>query len=141
MVKVCDKNNNVMDQNTGLYATSGCSSGGTAFMCPDFQPMPLEDTVSYGFAIQVGGQTTGDNPNCCKCHEVQWVSGKAEGKKMIVQILTPGGSGQGVKDNDLIILTPGGGVGPLNGGCKNQYGSNVIWYVAASRPNLCGASS
>lgn len=36
-----------------------------------------------------------------------------------------------VKENDLIILTPGGGVGPYNTGCLLQYGSQYAksWYV------------
>jgi hypothetical protein len=127
MVKVCDKNNRAMDLNTGLWATTGCNNGGTAFACDTFQPMPVEDDLSYGFAIQVGGNTVGDNPNCCKCYEVLWLSGQAAGKKMIVQIVTPGGKGGNVKDNDLIILTPGGGLGPFANGCKNQYGSNFRW--------------
>ena len=89
----------------------------------------MSDTLSYGFAIQVGGSTTDANPNCCKCYDVQWVSGEAQGKHMIVQILTPGGTGGPVKDKDLIIMTPGGGLGPLAAGCAAQYGNNINWLV------------
>ena len=96
-------------------------------MCNDFQPIPTDSDLSYGFAIQIGGTQLGDNPNCCKCQEIQWLSGYAAGKKMVVQIVTPGAKAGDVKDNDLIILTPGGGVGPLNTGCKSQYGGNFQW--------------
>lgn len=96
-------------------------------MCDDYQPRPVADDLTYGFAIQVGGNTAGDNPNCCKCYEIQWLSGAAAGKKMIAQIVTPGGRGGDIKDNDLIILTPGGGLGPFSNGCRNQYGNNYSW--------------
>ena len=46
-----------------------------------------------------------------------------------MQILTPGGAGGDVKRNDLILLTPGGGVGPLSTGCTAQYGNGFSWYV------------
>ncbi|OIW32953.1 barwin-like endoglucanase [Coniochaeta ligniaria NRRL 30616] len=127
VVKVCDKNNQVQEQDTGLWATTGCSNGGTAFLCDAFQPVPVADDLSYGFAIKVSASQAEDNPDCCKCYDVQWLSGNAAGKRMIVQILTPGGSGGDVKRDDLIILIPGGGLGPLNSGCPRQYGNSYNW--------------
>lgn len=121
--RTCDRNNNLLDRDAGIRATTGCS-GGQAYLCDTYQPIPVEQDLAYGFAIQIGGNTVADNPNCCKCQEIQWVSGAAAGKKMIVQILTPGGRGGNVKDNDIIILTPGGGVGPFDQGCRNQYGTS-----------------
>ncbi|KAB5517449.1 RlpA-like double-psi beta-barrel-protein domain-containing protein-containing protein, partial [Coniochaeta sp. 2T2.1] len=108
-------------------ATTGCSNGGTAFLCDSYQPQPVADDLSYGFAIKVSASQAEDNPDCCKCFDVQWLSGNAAGKRMIVQIVTPGGSGGDVKRDDLIILIPGGGLGPLNSGCPRQYGNNFNW--------------
>lgn len=134
-MKVCDKNNKPQDLDTGPWMTSGCSSGGTGFLCADFQPVPVEDKLSYGFAVQVSDNQREDNPNCCRCYQVQWTSGKAAGKKMIVQILTPGGGSGAIKKNDLIIMTPGGGLGPFDSGCSRQYGNSFSWYVC--HPLLC----
>ena len=111
---------------------TGCANGGNAFMCDTYQPIPISNDVSYGFAIQVSDSQNGDNPNCCKCHEVKWTTGAGINKTMVVQIVTPGGSGDPVKRNDLIILTPGGGLGPLSSGCPNQYGNTFSWYVSVS---------
>jgi hypothetical protein len=137
VVKVCDKNNKLMDRDGGLWAVTGCATG-NAYLCDTYQPVPVEADLSYGFAIQIGGNTVGDNPNCCKCIEIQWLSGQAAGKKMIAQVVTPGGRGNGIVDNDIIILTPGGGVGPFANGCRNQYGNSYSWYVsrAASPQSL-----
>ncbi|KAK0715108.1 RlpA-like double-psi beta-barrel-protein domain-containing protein-containing protein, partial [Lasiosphaeris hirsuta] len=129
VVRVCDKNNKLQDLTPGLNANSGCSNGATnsAYLCDSYQPAPVASDLTYGFAIQVSDSQNGDNPNCCKCYEVNWTSGGAVNKTMIVQIVTPGGAGGDVKKNDLIILTPGGGVGPLSSGCTNQYGNSFNW--------------
>lgn len=125
--KVCDRDNNALGQDASVRATTGCANGGTGFLCQDYQPIPVEPDLSYGFAIQVGGGQAGTNPNCCKCYEVQWRSGKASGKKMIVQSIYPGQTGGDVRNNDLIILTPGGGLGPESSGCPRQYGNTYRW--------------
>ncbi|KJR84936.1 glycoside hydrolase family 45 protein [Sporothrix schenckii 1099-18] len=130
VARTCDKDNRPQDLNTGLFATTGCSPGGSSYMCDSYQPVPVADDLSYGFAIQVSDNQREDNPNCCKCYEVQWLSGAAAGKKMIVQIVTPGGAGGSVVKDDLIILTPGGGLGYFDQGCPRQYGSRYNWYVA-----------
>jgi len=96
-------------------------------MCDTYQPIPVANDFSYAFAIQVSDNQNADNANCCKCYEVWWTTGGALNKTMIVQIVTPGGAGGDVKRNDLIILTPGGGVGPLSTGCTSQYGNGFTW--------------
>jgi hypothetical protein len=98
-------------------------------MCDSFQPTPVADDLSYGYAIQVSDAQTENHPNCCKCYEITWLNGGAEGKRMIAQVLTPGGSAGDIRRDDLILLVPGGGLGPLNQGCPNQYGRNVNWWV------------
>jgi len=129
VAKVCDRSNKLLDQNTGLRANSGCAGGGNsaAYMCDTYQPIPVANDFSYAFAIQVSDNQNADNANCCKCYEVWWTTGGALNKTMIVQIVTPGGAGGDVKRNDLIILTPGGGVGPLSTGCTSQYGNGFTW--------------
>ncbi|OAA65697.1 Barwin-like endoglucanase [Niveomyces insectorum RCEF 264] len=127
VVKVCDKDNKVQDQSTGLFATTGCSAGGTSYLCDSFQPVPVQDDLSYGFAIQISDNQREDNPNCCKCYKVDWLSGNAAGKSMIVQIVTPGGAGNNITKDDLIILTPGGGLGYFTQGCSRQYGNSYSW--------------
>jgi hypothetical protein len=131
MVKVCDRNNQPMSFEDGMSATTACSNG-NAYLCDSFQPVPVSNSLSYGFVILVGGPTAGDNPNCCKCFELQWLSGLASGKKMIVQAVTPGGALGDVKNGDMVILTPGGGLGPLTSGCRAQYGGSYSWYVLLS---------
>ncbi len=123
-----------MDQSTGLFSTNGCtaSGSGAAFLCDSYQPVPVENDLSYGFAIQVSDNQREDNPNCCKCYKVDFLTGGAAGRSMVVQIITPGGSGGSVAKNDLIILTPGGGVGPFSQGCTSQYGKGYSWYVAGT---------
>ena len=126
VVSVCDKNNKVQELQAGIRANTGCS-GGSAYMCDTYAPIPVSDDLAYGFAIHVTDNQNGDNPSCCKCHEVRWLTGAAANKTMVVQIVTPGGSGGDVKKNDLILLTPGGGVGPLSSGCTSQYGNSYSW--------------
>jgi len=133
VAKVCDKANKPLDQNTGLRAASGCANGGasSAYICDTYQPIPVAEDLTYAFAIQVSDNQNADNANCCKCYDVWWTTGAAAvaNKSMIVQIVTPGGASGDIKRNDLIILTPGGGVGPLSTGCTNQYGTSYSWYV------------
>ncbi|PKS07400.1 hypothetical protein jhhlp_006002 [Lomentospora prolificans] len=125
VASVCNAQNQFLPRQQGLFAQSSCA-GGAAFLCDSYQPVPISEDLSYGFAIQVGGSPTPDNANCCRCYDVQWLTGAAAGKKMTVQVInisnTPEADSD-VKENDLIILTPGGGVGPYNTGCLLQYGS------------------
>ncbi len=46
---------------------------------------------------------------------------------MVVQALNTFDPTGDVKASDVVILTPGGGSGPNEAGCRNQYGTT--WYV------------
>ncbi|KEZ43949.1 hypothetical protein SAPIO_CDS4147 [Scedosporium apiospermum] len=126
VAKSCDNRGNALDQLASLTTATGCD-GGDAYMCRDFQPIPVDSNLSYGFAIQFGGDYNGNNANCCKCYEAEWTSGAARGKKIIVQIVSPGKAAGNVGGNDLIIYTPGGGAGPFNSGCERQFGAGYNW--------------
>jgi len=61
---------------------------------------------------------------------ITWKSGNANGKQMIVQAVNNfevTKDAPDVRANDIVILAPGGGSGPNEAGCRNQYGRN--WYV------------
>jgi len=130
-VNVCDKNDNPLDREAGRTARSTCEGGSsdTGFLCADYSPIPISDDLSYGFAFHIGTDFSAQNPNCCKCFEVQWVSGAAgeKNKRMVVQVISPGGAGGDVVAGDLIIMTPGGGLGPVGSACSAQYGSGYDW--------------
>lgn len=130
---MCDKDDNVLQREAGRTSQSTCegASSDTGFLCGDYSPIPVSEELSYGFAFHIGNDFTAENPNCCKCFEVQWVSGAAseKGKKMIVQVVSPGGAGGDVVAGDLIIMTPGGGLGPVGTACRSQYGTGYDWYV------------
>ncbi|SPO00754.1 uncharacterized protein DNG_03502 [Cephalotrichum gorgonifer] len=116
---VCDINDNPFSANQAASAPSSCGSSGTdstkGFLCSDYQPRPVSEDLSYGFAITRG------NDNCCKCFSLQWTEGPAAGKRMEVQIINEGGEVNNGR-RDFILLTPGGGVGPNRDGCDTQYG-------------------
>ncbi|KAH8891786.1 barwin-like endoglucanase [Thozetella sp. PMI_491] len=114
---VCDINNKQLNSITGLNVKSGCDTGGQGYLCDKYIPTPVADDMSYGFAAMGAG-------SCCKCYQLQWTSGNAQGKRMIVQAidLTTGSSNVG--SGDVVILTPGGGVGPYDSGCRSQYGTS-----------------
>jgi hypothetical protein len=76
--------------------------------------------MSLGFAITDGIE------NCCKCFELTWTDGPSAGKKMQVQVINEGGNTEN-NSRQFIILTPGGGVGPNQQGCNEQFGYD--WYV------------
>ncbi|KAI1338240.1 beta-1,4-endoglucanase [Xylariaceae sp. FL0016] len=116
--KVCDVNNNALAGNSDQYK-SGCDTGGKAFLCADYSPIPVDDNLAYGFAVRKG------NTNCCKCFELKWTSGAAKGKKMVVQVhnLVDTTSGPGATDSDWILAIPGGGSGVNQLGCRAQYGT------------------
>ncbi|SPO04380.1 uncharacterized protein DNG_07065 [Cephalotrichum gorgonifer] len=125
-VKVCDRDNNPLASDVGRGTSSTCegANSDSGFLCHDYSPIPVSDELSYGFAIQVGGNINADNPNCCRCYELEWLD---RNKKMIVQTVYPGGAAGDVRANDLIILTPGGGLGPVGRACSAQYGSGYNW--------------
>ena len=121
---MCDINNNPLSAKLGLSAKSGCDTGGQGYLCDRYTPTPTGDDLAYGFAAMASG-------NCCKCFELEWTSGGARGKKMVVQAIdvTSGGGGGGnaattTGSTDIVILTPGGGTGSHDAGCRAQYGSS-----------------
>ncbi|KAK4230344.1 RlpA-like double-psi beta-barrel-protein domain-containing protein-containing protein [Podospora fimiseda] len=143
VTRVCDRSNKPLSLQPGIAALSSCAPplpplpflppppqlnpNNAAYLCDTYQPTPVSNDLAYGFAVQVSDTQTPENSNCCKCYQVQWLTGGAANKTMIVQVVTPGGSGGEVKKNDLIILVPGGGLGPWSNGCPNQYGTSYNW--------------
>lgn len=121
--KVCDAGNNpVWD---GLNTQSGCASG-NGYLCDLYSPTPVTEELSYGFAILNGAH------NCCKCFQLTWRNGAAAGKQMIVQSINGFDLTGDLKSNDIVILSPGGGHGPNEAGCKKQYG-RTWWVLLLSR--------
>jgi len=117
--RVCDINNDPFSIASGLTEKPGCGQSGNAYLCDTYSPVAVSENLSYGFAIMR------NKTNCCKCFELQWRSGTpAAGKKMQVQIINIGGDKTTDSTNDLIIYTPGGGVGPVYDGCRLQYGKS-----------------
>jgi Glycosyl hydrolase family 45 len=103
-VASCGKN----DQKLSDYdAKSGCTNGGSAYMCSNQAPWAVNETVAYGFAattIKGGTESTW----CCACYELTFTSAPLVGKKLIVQT-TNTGSDLASNQFDLAVcflLTP-----------------------------------
>ena len=105
---------------------SACPNGsnGPAFMCQNFGPWAVSDTLAYGFAAVSKG-----SDYCGKCYQLQFSgtshnssndtgSQALSGKAMIVQAINNGG----VDSNQFDLLIPGGGVGDFNA-CATQWGT------------------
>jgi hypothetical protein len=102
------------------YDTQSACSGGSAYMCWDFAPWSVSDSVSYGFAAFNGVP-------CGTCYQIQFTggshNGRAEscaplnGKQIFVQVINTGG----IASNQFDLLIPGGGVGDFNA-CSSQWG-------------------
>ncbi len=122
VAKVCDIYNHALPQLVGTAVKSGCESGGSAFLCDSYAPVPVADDLSYGFAVMNGKE------KCCQCFELAWTSGDAEGKRMVVQVVDTTGDNpdpnSSVQKSDVILMTPGGGVGQFDSGCRTQYGTS-----------------
>ena len=84
-VQSCSQNNSPAA--SGAQNACFASSGTLAFSCDKYQPIIVNDTLSYGFA----GHGNTATENCCKCFEFTWTSGAGEGKSMIVQAINAGG--------------------------------------------------
>lgn len=101
---------------------SACQ-GGSAYMCYDFAPWAVSDTLSYGFAA-----ASGSNYSCGRCYQFTFTgdgsanSGSIKGKSMVVQILNTGGD---VAESQFDLLIPGGGVGMFNA-CSSQWGTSDL---------------
>jgi len=115
-VGTCDISDNPQN-NADLQ--NGCE-GGPAFMCHNYAPWAVSDSLSYGFAAFNGA-------SCGTCFQIQFDgsshngggdpgSASLNGKQMVVQVINIGGIEQGQFD----LLIPGGGVGAMNG-CSTQW--------------------
>ena len=114
---MCNKDDNTLSNGASAQTSCASSNAGNAYLCSDYQPRPLSEDLSIGFAIMKDGR------DCCECFELTWLDGPASGKHMQVQVINEGGD-----DTDVIIVTPGGGIGPNIKGCDSQYGfSNYDW--------------
>lgn len=94
-------------------AQSSCA-GGNAFTCTNQQPYVVNSTLAYGFA---GVNCIDVKALCCSCFLLKF-KGQLNGKSMVVQTVN---SGVGLKFNHFNLAIPGGGVGPNNIGCQNQW--------------------
>ncbi len=108
---------------------SACPSGnnGGAFMCWNFGPWAVSNSLAYGFAAVSKG-----SDYCGRCYQLQFTgqshnssvdSGSASlaGKTMIVQAINNGGVG----GDQFDLLIPGGGVGDFNA-CATQWGTSSL---------------
>ena len=104
-----------------MVANSSCVERGTAFLCSDYQPQAVSETLSYGFAM------TTDWSRCCKCYELKWTGGPASGKIVQVQVIDIV-KGSDAEDNvTFTLLVPGSDLGAPSPGCKSQYRNG--WYA------------
>jgi len=116
---------NQADQSLGANYTqaSACDGGQNgAYMCGNFGPWAVSDTLAYGFAAVNMG-----SGYCGKCYQLEFSgsshtaandpgSQSLKGKTMIVQAINTGG----VDGTQFDILIPGGGVG-ANNACSAQW--------------------
>lgn len=98
-VKVCGKDGTSFVSESSRNA---CDGGG-GFMCYWGVPWSVSSTVSYGYAAHNGAP-------CGTCFQLDFTSGAANGKSMIVQVINIGG----LSGNQFDLLIPGGGVGAMN---------------------------
>ncbi len=111
----------------GNYDAQSACNGGTAFMCGNFGPWAVSDTLAYGFAAVNQG-----SDYCGRCYQLQFTgqshnsandagSQSLAGKTMIVQAINTGG----VDGTQFDLLIPGGGVGDFNA-CSTQWGTTDL---------------
>lgn len=119
---------NQADQSMGgNYDAQSACQGGSAFMCGNFGPWAVSDTLAYGFAAVNQG-----SDYCGRCYQLQFTgqshnsgadagSQSLAGKTMIVQAINTGG----VDGTQFDLLIPGGGVGDFNA-CSTQWGTSDL---------------
>jgi hypothetical protein len=120
-VHSCNQQNQSLGGDYGkANACDGDQSG--AYMCGNFGPWAVSDTLAYGFAaVKMGSDY------CGKCYQIQFTgsshtaandpgSQSLQGKTMIVQAINTGG----VDGTQFDLLIPGGGVGEKNA-CSTQW--------------------
>jgi Glycosyl hydrolase family 45 len=120
-VQSCNKADQSLGGNyTQASACDGDQNG--AYMCGNFGPWAVSDTLAYGFAAVNMG-----SGYCGKCYQLQFSgtshtaqndpgSQSLKGKSMIVQAINTGG----VDGTQFDLLIPGGGVG-ANNACSAQW--------------------
>ena len=139
-VSSCSKEDQSLGGN--YDAKNACESGGSAYMCHDFGPWAVSDTLAYGYAaVKMGSDY------CGKCYQLQFTgsshtaasdagSQALKGKTMIVQAINTGG----VDGTQFDLLIPGGGVGDFDA-CSSQWGSSDLgeryggFYLACQKAN------
>jgi hypothetical protein len=119
-VKACKADGVTLVTDELYKVRNGCEDGGQAYMCNDNQPWAINDKVSYGF-VAAAFQSGSQKDWCCSCYRMQFTSGAAKGKQMIVQVTN---TGYDLSDNHFDIQMPGGGVGVFNG-CQSQWKTSV----------------
>ncbi|MCJ1445656.1 MAG: hypothetical protein MMC23_006161 [Stictis urceolatum] len=127
-VTSCDINDNPLSDTT---STSGCESGGTAYMCSGQSPWAVSNDLAYGFAA-----VSASSPACCQCYQLTFTSTSIAGKKMIVQATN---TGSDVGSTQFDIAMPGGGFGIFDG-CTNEWGAtSEVWgaQYGGSSTNTC----
>jgi len=119
-VKACKADGVTLVTDELYKVRNGCEDGGQAYMCNDNQPWAINDKISYGF-VAAAFQSGSQKDWCCSCYRMQFTSGAAKGKQMIVQVTN---TGYDLSDNHFDIQMPGGGVGIFNG-CQSQWKTSV----------------
>jgi hypothetical protein len=123
-VHSCSENGQSLGGN--YSAKNACEAGGSAYMCQDFGPWAVSDTLAYGYAAVNMGDY------CGKCFQLQFTGSSRTagndpgaqslaGKTMIVQAINNGGVGSDQFD----LLIPGGGVGDFDA-CSHQWGTSEL---------------
>ncbi|MFZ5895349.1 MAG: endoglucanase [Myxococcota bacterium] len=108
-------------------ARNACESGGTAYMCQNYSPWAVSDTLAYGFAAVSKG-----SDYCGRCYQLQFTGGShnasvdagsqsLSNKTMIVQAINNGGVG----GDQFDLLIPGGGVGDFDA-CSGSWGTSDL---------------
>lgn len=119
----CDKDNkSLSNDDDAALPRNACEPGGTAYMCYDFAPWAVSDTLAYGYAAAAGSSYA-----CGRCYELQFTGTSHVGtggsalsnKTMIVQVVSNSGGGA----DEFHLLIPGGGQGPA-GACSSQWGTS-----------------
>jgi len=106
-------------KNLYMYG-SGCE-GGSAYLCNSNQPWALNENIAFGFAAAAFTNGGGQQDWCCSCYRMQFTSGNAMGKQMIVQVVN---TGYDLSNNHFDLQIPGGGVGNFNG-CESQWSTST----------------
>jgi len=123
-VLTCDKNDNPLSVRQSFTEATACDNKnpGNAYLCSDYQPQPISDSLSYASVM------TSDWTTCCQCYELSFMNGPTRGKSVQVQVIDNNG---GSRDRDsgrdrngnrsFAMMVPGASGGVQT--CQNQYGN------------------